>query len=108
MVELLAFWVLLRLEEGSGQLDAPDSGVFALLENLDVVDPERIVQIDGDRGNAIVPALRSFVTVVQPDLAVGDGESVAEKLVIFDRSLHGIFSFSLLGFLPVILGFPPP
>lgn len=92
VVEGLAVGVLLVLDVGAGELDVPDARIFALVEDLDVVDPEGLVQADGDRSDAVVAALRCLVALVQPELAVGDDQAVSEELALLNGALHGILA----------------
>lgn len=92
VVEGLAVGVLLVLDVGAGELDVPDARIFALVEDLDVVDPEGFVQADGDRSDAVVATLRCLVALVQPELAVGDDQAVSEELALLNGALHGILA----------------
>lgn len=91
VVELLALRVALGAEEGTGELDVPSAGVGSLLEDLHVVDPERTVHLERESGDSIVlPFLDRGGALVEPDLGVGDDESITEELIVLIGTLHDI------------------
>ncbi len=89
VIEPLALRVALGAAEGAGELDVPSAGVGSLLEDLNVVDPERTVDLEREIGDAIVlPFLGGRGALVEPDLGVRDDEAVAEELIVLVRELH--------------------
>lgn len=91
VIELLALRVALGAKEGAGELDVPSAGVSRLLVDLHIVDPERTVHLERKRGDSIVlPFLDRGGALVEPDLGVGDDESITEELIVLIGTLHDI------------------
>lgn len=91
MIKLFSVRIALGADEGAGELDVPSAGVGSLLEDLHVVDPERTVHLERESGDAIVlPFLDRGGALVEPDLGVGDDESITEELIVLIGTLHDI------------------
>lgn len=99
VIEGLALGILDGSKEGAGELDVPRTRIGILVEDLDVVDPQAFVELDGKGRHSVVLTLLRSGGLVQPDLAVGDHESVEEGLATLDGALHDS-SLSRLAFLP--------
>lgn len=91
MIKLFSVRIALGAEERAGELDVPSAGVGSLLEDLHIVDPERTVHLERKRGDSIVlPFLDRGGALVEPDLGVGDDESITEELIVLIGTLHDI------------------
>ena len=94
MVEPLAIRILPSLEVGSRKLNAVlRLRLVGVLEDLDIVQPQRVVQLNGQGSDTIVLAFWALVALIEPNLAVRDDQALAKKLIVLRGTLHYISFF---------------